>query len=415
MELVNLSEEEYNRFEQRNPKGSFYQSILQKRYYDDSHQDSYLLGIKEKGKVLLTALMRKIKSHTGNVYEIMGGPLVDSSNESNKQIIAFFLNELHKYLKKRHAYYLRIVPNEKTQRVENDGRIINYDLKDYSLLYFTAGFLYRSFGQVGYGFATPHYEYQKNIQGLNKKTLFKSYSKKTQYSIKKTYEFGIKTRNISYEELKTFHDNTAKTAERLGFYDKTLSYYQSVYKTFGDNAKFMIAEIELSDYINHFQGIIDDLKNRIDHLALIDSKKEKATKSKQIKELRSQVEQHEKRIIQAKKLIEQYGGKINLAGALFFIQPQEISYMFSYTNVEFKNFYGPYRIQADMLEFALTKKVAVYNFYGVSGDRSGRDGVYEFKKGFQGYMVDNMGAFILPINKLRYQFLQTIKKIIRRK
>ncbi len=89
--------------------------------------------------------------------------------------------------------------------------------------------------------------------------------------------------------------------------------------------------------------------------------------------------------------------------------------MFSYTNAEFKNFYGPYRIQADMLEFALKEKVPVYNFYGVSGDRSGHDGVYEFKKGFQGYMVDNMGAFILPINKFRYQFLQTIKKIIRRR
>lgn len=89
--------------------------------------------------------------------------------------------------------------------------------------------------------------------------------------------------------------------------------------------------------------------------------------------------------------------------------------MFSYTNAEFKNFYGPYRAQADMLEFALKEKVPVYNFYGVSGDRSGHDGVYEFKKSFQGYMVDNMGAFILPINKFRYQFLQTIKKIIRRR
>ncbi|WP_143795932.1 peptidoglycan bridge formation glycyltransferase FemA/FemB family protein, partial [Oenococcus oeni] len=109
MELVNLNEDEYNRFEQKNPKGSFYQSVLQKKYYEDSHQDSYLLGVKEKNEVLLTALMRKIKSHTGDVYEIVGGPLVDFEN--NNQIIAFFLKELHKYLKKKHAYYLRIVPN----------------------------------------------------------------------------------------------------------------------------------------------------------------------------------------------------------------------------------------------------------------------------------------------------------------
>ncbi|MHA5130636.1 peptidoglycan bridge formation glycyltransferase FemA/FemB family protein [Oenococcus oeni] len=415
MELVNLNEDEYNRFEQKNPKGSFYQSVLQKKYYEDSHQDSYLLGVKEKDEVLLTALMRKIKSHTGDVYEIMGGPLVDFENENNNQIIAFFLKELHKYLKKQHAYYLRIVPNEKTQRVENNGKVVNYDLKNYSSLYFAEGFIYRSFEQVGYGFATPRYEYQKRIEGLNKKTLFQSYSKKTQYSIKKTYEFGITTRNISYDELEMFHENTTKTAKRLGFYDKELSYYQSVYRTFGDNAKFMIAEINLSDYIGHFQEIIRNLKDKIDQMILIDSKREKPTKTRQIKELRSQVEQHEKRIVQAKKLIEQYGKKINLAGALFFIQPQEVSYMFSYTNAEFKNFYGPYRTQADMLEFALKEKVPVYNFYGVSGDRSGHDGVYEFKKGFQGYMVDNMSAFILPINKFRYQFLQTIKKIIRRR
>ncbi|WP_144264229.1 peptidoglycan bridge formation glycyltransferase FemA/FemB family protein, partial [Oenococcus oeni] len=74
---------------------------MQKKYYEDSHQDSYLLGVKEKDEVLLTALMRKIKNHTGDVYEIMGGPLVDFENENNNQIIAFFLKELHKYLKKQ--------------------------------------------------------------------------------------------------------------------------------------------------------------------------------------------------------------------------------------------------------------------------------------------------------------------------
>lgn len=414
MRFVILDKDEYHRFEQQNPKGSFYQSIYQKAYFDKSRQTSGFFGVTENDKILLGALIRKIDSRFGGVYEIMAGPLVDPNFADQDTIIAFFLSELRSYLKKLHAYYLRIVPNETIQRIDNAGHISSFDFSKYVSTYEKQGFIYDSLDQIGYSSLSPNYEYHKDLAGFNAETLFQSFSKATQYSIRKTFEFAIKTRTITYDELTVFHENTSQTAARLGFQDKSLAYYQNVYKTFGKQARFVIAEIELPAYVKHFQATIQLLTEEIDQLAAANSKKSTSSKHRQVNELEDRIRQYQKRIDQAETFIGLYGNKINLAGALFFIQPQEVSYMFSYTNVEFKNFYGPYRIQYEMLKFAQSQKMPVYNFYGVSGDNSRKDGVYEFKKGFNGYMTRNIGTFILPISKTRYRLLQQLRKIIRR-
>ncbi|EHN58284.1 peptidoglycan bridge formation glycyltransferase FemA/FemB family protein [Oenococcus kitaharae] len=416
MEFAILNPESFDRFEKTQPEGSFYQSIEQYYHFKNLHtRQAQLFAVKEGENVLLSALVTIVKSRTGRVAEIMGGPVIDPTAENSRELLIFFFQSLKDCLKKKHVYYLRVIPNKSLRRIDDDGQVTELDQSSYMAIYRQLGFIYQSFDQVGYNFASPHYEYRKDIAGLDRKTLFASFSKAAQYSIKKTHEFGVTTRFIGYDELPKFHENTSKTAARLGFADKSLAYYESVFKTFKDNAKFVVAEIELNQYIGHFQQLIDQLQAQIDKLAAADAKRQNNHKANQIKELRSQMEQHGKRISQAKKIMAEKGHLINLAGALFFIQPQEVSYMFSYTNSEFKNFYGPYQVQEKILNLAVDAKIPGYNFYGVSGDRSGKDGVYEFKKGFNGYMVDDMGAFILPIKKIRYVFLQNLKKILRGK
>lgn len=418
MNFKELDLKKFDLFEQANPDGSFYQSVYQKKHFDEGFRKSVILGVEDdSGQVLLGALISSVASRTGLVYEIMGGPLVkdDLDDQKKDQVLGFFLDNLKPYLKKHHAYYLRVIPNIKTKRIDNDSKETDFDQEDYLNIYRKRGFIYHDLDdQIGMSTKTPHYEYKKDLAGLDEKKLFKSYSKKTQYSIKKTHDFGIQVRKISYDELEEFHNNTTRTAKRIGFSDKTLAYYQSSYRAFGDKVLFLVAEIDLKKYIDSFQGQIDKLNKKIEHDKQIDAKRDKPTKTNQIKEFQSQISQHEKRIEQGKEILKAGHEIINLAGAMFFIQPQEVSYMFSYTNVEFKNFYGPYRIQEEMLNLAVKNNIPYYNFYGVSGDTSGNDGVYEFKKGFNGYLVSNMGPLILPVKKFRYSFLQSLKKLLRR-
>ena len=66
-----------------------------------------------------------------------------------------------------------------------------------------------------------------------------------------------------------------------------------------------------------------------------------------------------------------------------------------------------------MLE-ALKRGISFYNLLGVTGHFDGSDGVLRFKQNFNGYIVRKMGTFRYYPRPLRYKFLNTIKKILRR-
>ena len=64
-----------------------------------------------------------------------------------------------------------------------------------------------------------------------------------------------------------------------------------------------------------------------------------------------------------------------------------------------------YKLQMDMINEAIKRKIKVYDFGGISGNFTpGTEnyGVYEFKRGFGGYVVEYIGEFDLTLSKLGY-------------
>ena len=68
-----------------------------------------------------------------------------------------------------------------------------------------------------------------------------------------------------------------------------------------------------------------------------------------------------------------------------------------------------------MIEYAKDHNFKKYNFYGISGNFDKKDpdyGIYEFKKGFNGYVEEYVGEFELPLNW--YYYFSKIKNKIRK-
>lgn len=64
------------------------------------------------------------------------------------------------------------------------------------------------------------------------------------------------------------------------------------------------------------------------------------------------------------------------------------------------NFNAQYLIQWEMINYAVKNHYKRYNFYGITGnfDKNNKDyGMYEFKKGFNGYVIQLIGELQLPI------------------
>lgn len=81
---------------------------------------------------------------------------------------------------------------------------------------------------------------------------------------------------------------------------------------------------------------------------------------------------------------------------------------------------GSYFLQREMLLKAKEEKLQIYDFGGISGNFSKTnpsDGVYEFKKGFGGYVTEYIGEFDLVVKPIPYNLYKVsfdIYKIYKR-
>ena len=79
------------------------------------------------------------------------------------------------------------------------------------------------------------------------------------------------------------------------------------------------------------------------------------------------------------------------------------------------NFNAQYFIQWEMIKYGIKNNYKRYNFYGISGNFDKNDpsyGIYEFKKGFGGYVMELLGDYEcgVGITYKIYNFLKGIKK-----
>ena len=125
------------------------------------------------------------------------------------------------------------------------------------------------------------------------------------------------------------------------------------------------------------------------------------------------------RIKEAKDLLK-IDDVIILSAAMFLLYGDEVIYFSSGNYKEYMHFYAQYRIQYEMIKYGTEHNFKLYNFYGISGnfdEKDSRYGVYKFKKGFNGYVVELIGEYKLPINKpyyFLYNLINSIKYLIKK-
>ena len=94
------------------------------------------------------------------------------------------------------------------------------------------------------------------------------------------------------------------------------------------------------------------------------------------------------------------------------IQP-EIIYLSSGNYEEFMKFNSQYLIQWELIKYGLENGFKKHNFYGIPENINTHPkdyGIYEFKRGFNGYVEELIGEYELPIN-WKYNLIKLIRKI----
>lgn len=415
--VTDITRKQFIEYSKNAKKNNYLQTIEMADLKIKRGYDLYFVGLKnETNDIVYATLLTRIKIRIGYVFNIAGfevEPMIEQFD--------LFMAKLKQFVKQNQGTYLVINPNIAHKVVDNEGNKISDDKNETEKLFLKENFTWEKpttgFNENG----NPFWIYVKDIQGMDEKSLEDSYHKSAKYYLKKNKQFGIEVRSISYEELPIFKEITEATSERRNFHDKSLSYYQEMYKIYGDNAKFLIAELNVKNYIESLfkqQQQLEKQIEKINEYLRVNTDAQKMShkkKENQKRELTSQAETYDKRIAEAQAM--QKNAKddcLVLACALFITCPQETIYLFSGTVEEYKNLYAPFLIQDYMLKYSVANHVPKYNFYGIEGVFDGTDGILKFKEAFNGVAVELMGEFTYISSPLKYKLYFFLKKLLAR-
>ena len=410
MALTTLTKEEFQAYSDQVSSRSFMQSVQMGDLLEKRGARIVYLALKQEGEIQVAALVYSLPMLGGLHMEINLGPIY-----TQQDALPVFYAELKEYAKQNGVLELLVKPYETYQTFDSEGNAI--DVKKKSIIQGLTDLGYQFDGlTTGYPNGEPDWLYYKDLTDLTEKNLLNSFSKKGKPLVKKAETFGIQLKKLKREELSIFKDITRSTSERREYSDKSLEYYEHFYDSFGEKAEFVIAILNLGEYIQNLIHKQKELSEKIaTSLLLLEQYPDSAKKKKEHKELASQFETFEVRKAEARDLIEKYGDEdVVLAGSLFVYMPQETTYLFSGSYTEFNKFYAPAVLQKYVMIESIKRGIQKYNFLGIEGVFDGSDGVLRFKQNFNGYIVRKAGTFRYYPKPLKFKAISLIKKLLRR-
>ena len=408
MNFVELTEKEYQKYWENHPLKTFLSAVEIGKLRKKSNWNVAYVGVKE-GKNIIAATMLLSHKRKFNTYEFYSprGFLLDFNNQ---ELVDYFTKELKKYIKNKKGYVFRMDPYVIYKERDIDGNIVEDGTDNTKVVeqLRTLGFKkvkVENMEQVGWMFSL-------GLEGKTEEQILKEMKPNTRNQIRKTEKFGISVNEIGYDELDRFQSIMEETSKRKGFSNRKLEYYQEMYKLFHDKneVKFFITELNLKNYIKGLEAERVEKENKIN--SLTDAKYNDGAK----KNLTNEIASIDKRIAESKEIIEKNGSDvITLSGSMFMLIKPEVIYLSSGNYEEYMKFNSQYLIQWELIKYGIENGFKKHNFYGIPEDINTHPkdyGIYEFKRGFNGYVEELIGEFALPIT-WHYKLFDLIHKIKR--
>lgn len=404
--FIELTDKQFSNFVETQEQKHFMQTTYMKEYYKLKGKETYVIGVEHNKKIIaagliyLESMYRKYKK-----FAIYKGFIMDYDN---LELLKFITNKTYEFLKDKGAYVFTIDPNIIQVERDSEANIIENGKDNYKAI--------ENLKSLGYSKSDTNVQikwtYALDINGKSSDEIFKTFKQNTRNIINRTInKYKLNIRTLSYEELPEFKKITKDTSDRRGFDDKSLIYYQNMTKAFKDKVTFKIAELNCDEYLDNLNKEKLDYQNKIDKINGSNKKKDNY-----IQELGYII----KKIKEVEQLKEEKGNIIPLSCAMFILYGDDVVYFSSGSYKEYMQYYGQYIIQWEMIKYACDKNYKRYNFYGIMDifNKNGKDyGVYEFKKGFNGYVKELLGEYTYTINKNIYRqerFISKLKKLIKR-
>lgn len=389
MIIKEISRNEYDEFLGRVESYSFLQTSEMAEVLKSNNRKIKLLALVEGEKILAVGLAFIRKIFGGERIDLMvGASAVDPSYEY------IFYDKLRVYVKEE-GFLKLVIKLDKDYRIyDQEGNLLDEKDTSYIEEMKKVGYMEND-GSVTSDDGSPDFQFIKNMKDFipdKDEDLLKSFNKNAQRKIKKAKELDIKVRAIKREELEDFKVLTEETAERQGFGDKSINYYQTFFDEFASRTEFLTSEIDLNHSIARLENLIGSMDQN-----------SKGNKER-IASLRKDLEMLEAFKKEAKRDV------IPLANMILVYLEDEVIYFLGGSLTKYQKLPGAFILQYEAMRRICQREIPVYNFFGIDEGFEKSDGVLRFKQNFNGYVIQKAGAFIFYPDPEKYLELEKIKK-----
>ncbi len=411
MEFVELTEKEFEKFASKHELESYMQTIDLKKFKENNNIKCYLVGVKEKNKVVAATLLYSIGSFLKKKrFYSSRGFLIDYDN---KELLTFFVDNIKKYIKDKKGMSLTIDPNVIYRVRNSNGEIID-DIKNDKIIndLKTLGFIHYGFNNY-FETMQVRWIYRLKLDGTYEE-LKNNFIKSTRKNVESTYNNGVQIRIGNVEDIKSLSKIFKETAERDQFNTKSYEYYKSMFESMPNNIKIYMAYIDPDLYLSKTE---EKLKNEKENNKEIEEKMKtgmvgnKLLNKKEISD--NLIQKYNEEIKYAKELKKEHPNGVDIGALISMKSGKDYISLSSGTLTQYKKFYPKYALYDAHIKDAIDMNYEYANFYGIAGDFDPSNkyyGIYEFKKGFNGNVVEYIGEFTLPIG-FTYKVFNTLKKI----
>ena len=183
--------------------------------------------------------------------------------------------------------------------------------------------------------------------------------------------------------------------------------------------QFYIAHVDFNKYLDNLNSELDSEKeNNLSIKKKMESDMVGAKLKNNLEVSNKRIDRLTNDIETANKLIKEYPNGKDIGGLLSLKSGSEYVTLTSGTLTEFKSFMPKYVMYNEHILDAYKFGMKYVNFFGISGNFDKKDplyGVYEFKRGFNGQVIEMVGEFTYKVSNtyLIYNMFRHIKILLR--
>ena len=404
MIFTTLTEEEFREFSESHPQESFFQTVETAKLRESYGSIIHYLGVKKDNKIIAGGMFTETNCMFGKKrFYSPQGFLIDYHDY---ELLKFYTENLKKYVKEHKGMFFKMEPNVVYRFRNGDGEKYDPDQVDEETINNLKKLGYKHFGFTNdFRFTLSRWNFRVDLD-KDYEELKSGFSKSTRKNIDNAYKIGVSVRKSSIDDIDKLAEMFQATADRRHFYTRDSEYYKRMHKYLGNLMQFYIAHVDFNKYLNSIKNMLQEEK--ANNEAINEKMKHDMIGAK----LKNNLETSNKRIIKleadlkhAQELLDKYPEGKDIGGLLSLKSGSEYVTLTSGTLTEFKEFMPKYVMYNEHILDAYKFNMKCVNFFGISGNFDPKEpiyGVYEFKRGFNGQVIEMVGEFTYKTSNLYY-------------